>query len=94
MTRVLLRVATAASLLLGGCGYKPLSAPCAMDEGARPAQGVGVEASPRQPLPPTENTIQALSYAGLEVAPVAGPFIRVAKDECGPLRPINSGGLR
>lgn len=94
MTRVLLPIATAASLLLGGCGYKPLSAPCAMDAGARPAQAAGIGAPPHQPLPPTENTIQALSYAGVELPPMPGSFVRVAKDDCGPLRPINSGGLR
>ena len=35
-----------AGLALGGCAYKPLSAPCSMDEGGGPAKSAQVEAAP------------------------------------------------
>jgi len=88
--------AGALCLALSGCGYKPLNAPCAMDEGARPTQGANVEAAPTPTphAPPGENTVQALSYAGSQPPLIAGPFTRVRKSDCGPLLPINAGALR
>jgi hypothetical protein len=83
-----------AILALGGCAYKPLSAPCSMDEGGGPAKSAQVEAAPTWPAAPAEHTIQALSYAAAEPARAFGPFESVGAGDCGPLRPINSGTLR
>ena len=52
-----------AGLALGGCSYKPLSAPCSMEEGGGPAQSSKIEIAPTVPAAPTANAIQALSYA-------------------------------
>ncbi len=79
---------------LAGCAYKPLSAPCSMDEDGGPAKSAQVEAAPSLPAEPAEHTIQALSYAGAEPARAFGPFESVGAGDCGPLRPINSGTLR
>ena len=83
-----------AGLALGGCGYKPLDAPCSMDEGGGPAQSSKLEIAPTVPVAPADTPIQALSYA--EPAAVAGaravPSVRGG--DCGPLRPINAGTLR
>ena len=83
-----------AVLALGGCAYKPLSAPCSMDEGGGPAKSAQIEAAPSWPAAPAEHTIQALSYAGAEPARAFGPFEAGGAGDCGPLRPINSGTLR
>ena len=83
-----------AVLALGGCAYKPLSAPCSMDEGGGPAKSAQVEAAPTLPAAPAEHTIQALSYAGAEPARAYVPFESVGAGDCGPLRPINSETLR
>ena len=83
-----------AALALGGCAYKPLSAPCSMDEGGGPAKSAQVEAAPTWPGAPVEHTIQALSYAGAEPTRTFGPFESVGAGDCGPLRPINSETLR
>ncbi len=83
-----------AVLALGGCAYRPLSAPCSMDEGGGPAKSAAVEAAPTLPGAPAEHTIQALSYAGTEPAHAFGPFEAAGAGDCGPLRPINSGALR
>lgn len=83
-----------AVLALGGCAYKPLSAPCSMDEDGGPAKSAQVEAAPSLPAEPAEHTIQALSYVGAEPARAFGPFESVGGGDCGPQRPINSGTLR
>ncbi len=83
-----------AVLALGGCAYKPLSAPCSMDEGDGPAKNAQVEAAPTLPAEPAEHTIQALSYVGAEPARAFGPFESAGGGDCGPQRPINSGTLR
>jgi hypothetical protein len=83
-----------ASLALGGCAYKPLSAPCSMDEGGGPAKSAQIEEAPTLPAAPAEHTIQALSYAAAEPAHAFGPFEAGGAGNCGPLRPINSGTLR
>jgi hypothetical protein len=82
------------SVATGGCSYKPLSAPCSMDEGGGPAQTARVEAVPAQAAAPAENTVQALSYTGVEAAPAFGPFASAREGDCGPLLPINAGTLR
>ena len=81
-------------LALGGCGYKPLDAPCSFAEGGGPAQSSKVEIAPAVPAAPTENAIQALSYAGAQPSPALGPFRSVRAGDCGPLRSINAGTLR
>ena len=83
-----------AGLALGGCGYKPLDAPCSFAESGGPTQNSKVEIAPTVPAPPTENAIQALSYAGAQPSPALGPFQSVRGGDCGPLRPINAGTLR
>ena len=90
----LLTVCAMAGLELGGCGYKPLGAPCSMEEGGGPAQSANAEAAPTLPAAPAENAVQALSYAGVEAPPVFGPFASAREADCGPLRPINVGALR
>jgi len=87
-------VCALAALALGSCSYKPLNAPCAMEEGGGPAQSSKLEIAPTAPAAPTENPIQALSYAGDEPTPAFGPFRSVRAGDCGPLRPINAGTLR
>ena len=82
------------ALALGGCSYKPLDAPCSFAESGGPTQNSKVEIAPTVPAPPTENAIQALSYAGTESTPAFGPFRSVRAGDCGPLRPINAGTLR
>ena len=78
---------------LGGCGYKPLVAPCGMDEGGGPRVPVGREQA--TPAASEEGPIQTLYYAE-PTRPIApAPFSAIARgDDCGPLRPINSGVLR
>ena len=83
-----------AGLALGGCSYKPLSAPCSMEEGGGPAQSSKIEIAPTVPAAPTANAIQALSYAESESTPAFGRFRSVRAGDCGPLRPINAGTLR
>ena len=83
-----------AGLALGGCSYKPLSAPCSMEEGGGPAQSSKIEIAPTVPAALTANAIQALSYAESESTPAFGPFRSVRAGDCGPLRPINAGTLR
>ena len=83
-----------ASWALAGCAYKPLSAPCSMDEGGGPAKSAQIEAAATWPAAPAEHTIQALSYAGAEPAHAFGPFEAGGAGDCGPQRPINSGTLR
>ncbi|GLI95756.1 hypothetical protein LMG27198_47480 [Methylocystis echinoides] len=83
-----------AGLGLGGCGYKPLGAPCSMEEGGGPAQSANTEAAPTLPAAPAENTVQALSYAVVEAPPVFGPFASAREADCGPLRPIDAGAMR
>ncbi len=87
-------VCVLAGLALGGCSYKPLSAPCSMEEGGGPAQSSKIEIAPTVPAAPTANAIQALSYAEPESTPAFGPFRSVRAGDCGPLRPINAGTLR
>ena len=74
---------------LGGCGYKPLDAPCSMAEGGTPT---AMERPAIQPAAPP-NTVQALSYAEPDQKLAPAPF-RSAPADCGPLRPINAGRLR
>lgn len=77
---------------LGGCGYKPLVAPCSMDEGAGPRAPSAREEAPSAP---SEPPVQTLYFAEPERPPAPGPFGSFgAGDDCGPLRPINSGRLR
>ena len=83
-----------AGLALGGCSYKPLNAPCAMEEGGGPAQSSKLEIAPTVPAAPGDTPVQALSYAGSEPTPAFGPFQSVRTGDCGPLRPINAGTLR
>jgi hypothetical protein len=83
-----------ASLALGGCAYKSLSAPCSMDEGGGPAKSAQIEEAPTLPAEPASHTIQALSYVGAEPARAFGPFESAGGADCGPQRPINSGTLR
>ena len=83
-----------AGLALGGCGYRPLNAPCSMEEGGGPAQNSKVEIAPAVPATPTENAIQALSYADAQPSPALGPFRSIGAGDCGPLSPINAGTLR
>jgi hypothetical protein len=90
----LLAVSVLAGLGLGGCGYRPLGAPCSMEEGGGPAQSANAEAAPTLPAAPAENAVQALSYAEVEAPLVFGPFASARGADCGPLRPINVGALR
>ncbi len=83
-----------ACLALGGCGYKPLDAPCSFAEGGGPAQSSKLEIAPAAPVAPVDAPIQALSYAGAQPSPTFGPFQSVRGGDCGPLRPINAGTLR
>jgi hypothetical protein len=87
-------VCVLAALALGSCSYKPLNAPCAMEEGGGPAQSSKLEIAPTVPAAPGETQIQALSYAGDESTPAFGPFRSTRAGDCGPLRPINAGTLR
>ena len=43
-----------AGLALGGCSYKPLSAPCSMEEGGGPAQSSKIEIAPTVPAAPAD----------------------------------------
>jgi hypothetical protein len=83
-----------AGLALGGCGYKPLNAPCSMEDGGGPAQSSKLEIAPTAPVAPADAPIQALSYAGAQPSPALGPFQSVRGGDCGPLRPINARTLR
>ena len=75
---------------LGGCGYKPLDAPCSMNEGGAPT---AVERLAPQPAAPP-NAVQALSYAEPQPKLAPAPFRSDVASDCGPLRPINAGRLR
>ena len=83
-----------ASLLLSGCGYKPLNAPCSMGEGGEAMRNEIAPSTSHQRGQATQSAAPALSYAQAERPPVAGVFASVRGGDCGPLRPINSGMLR
>ena len=83
-----------ASLLLSGCGYKPLNAPCSMGEGGEAMRNEIAPSTSHQRGQATQSAAPALSYAQAERPPVAGVFASVRGGDCGPLRPINSGALR
>jgi len=87
-------VCALAALALGSCSYKPLNAPCAMEEGGGPAESSKLEIPPTMPAAPGDTPIQALSYAGAEPTPAFRPSQSVRAGDCGPLRPINAGTLR
>jgi hypothetical protein len=74
---------------LSGCGYKPLDAPCSMNEGGTPT---AMERQAIQPASP-QNAVQALSFAEPDQRLTPAPF-RLENADCGPLRPISTGKLR
>ena len=86
-------VCALAALAIGSCSYRPLNAPCAMEEDGGPAQSSKLEIAPTVGAP-GDTPVQALSYAGAEPTPAFGPFRSVRAGDCGPLRPINAGTLR
>ena len=49
-------VCATGGLALGGCSYKPLNAPCSMEEGGGPAQSSKLEIAPTAPAAPGDNT--------------------------------------
>jgi hypothetical protein len=89
MRRKFIASAVLIATSLGGCGYKPLDAPCSMAEGGTPT---AMERPAIQPAAPP-NTVQALSYAEPDQRLAPAPF-RSGPADCGPLRPINAGRLR
>lgn len=70
-----LATASTVAVVLGGCGYRELKAPCGPDEG-KPA---ALSYTPVAPSPMTGSPLDQLSVASIPVA-----------DPCGPLRPINA----
>lgn len=66
--------ASVLALLLGGCGYRELKAPCGPGEGLPAAMSY----APVAPSPKTSSPLDQLSVAGIPVA-----------DPCGSLRPLN-----
>ncbi len=79
---------------LGGCSYRPLDAPCAMNDAGGPSMLPGRDEAPAAS---GGASVQTLYFAEPETErPVSsGPFAAMPKsDDCGPLRPINSGALR
>lgn len=79
---------------VGGCGYKPLDAPCAMSEGGGPSAARQWERQSTAAEVPQQAAVQALSYADARPRFVPAPFRFDTADDCGPLRPINAGTLR
>lgn len=71
-----LAAVSAIALVLGGCGYKPLMAPCSPDDGVPP----GYDTTP----------LAYTSTPRLDLTAPFTPALpnRSAKDACGPLKPI------
>jgi hypothetical protein len=69
--------ASAVAVVLGGCGYRELKAPCDPDEGKLSAVSLAMSYAPVAPLPITGSPLDRLG-GGIPVS-----------DPCGPLRPLN-----
>jgi hypothetical protein len=69
--------ASAVAVLLGGCGYRELKAPCGPDEGKLSTASLALSYAPVAPLPITGSPLDRLG-GGIPVT-----------DPCGPLRPLN-----
>lgn len=69
--------ASAVAVVLGGCGYRELKAPCDPDEGKLSAASLAMSYAPVAPFPITSSPLDRLS-GGIPVS-----------DPCGPLRPLN-----
>lgn len=69
--------ASAVAVVLGGCGYRELKAPCGPDEGKLSAASLAMSYAPVAPLPITGSPLDRLG-GGIPVS-----------DPCGPLRPLN-----
>jgi hypothetical protein len=72
-----LATASAVAVVLGGCGYRELKAPCGPDEGKLSAASLAMSYAPVAPLPITGSPLDRLG-GGIPVT-----------DPCGPLRPLN-----
>lgn len=72
-----LATACAVAVVLGGCGYRELKAPCGPDEGKLSAASLAMSYAPVAPLPITGSPLDRLG-GGIPVS-----------DPCGPLRPLN-----
>jgi hypothetical protein len=69
--------ASAVAVVLSGCGYRELKAPCGPDEGKLSAASLAMSYAPVAPLPITGSPLDRLG-GGIPVS-----------DPCGPLRPLN-----
>jgi hypothetical protein len=74
-----LATASAVAVVMGGCGYRELKAPCGPDEGKTSAAFLALSYAPVAPLPITGSPPDRLGGS----IPVSEP--------CGPLRPLNGG---